>query len=153
MVWSSLAPKWPIPVPFCGMDHQKSNFSLISDTFSVGGCWGQPMSFLWKLVDKTQNLIPPKATRHHKSIKWLIILPLRADLLCTLHYETPCSIKMAPNPIPIRGQICPINYHPDFQTFLRPCCDIVCSILQGFQRMKKFRFFLSLPRWALSHHR
>jgi hypothetical protein len=32
MVWSSLAPKWPIPVPFSGMDHQKSNFSLICDT-------------------------------------------------------------------------------------------------------------------------
>ena len=27
---------------------------------------------------------------HHKSIKLLILLPLRADLLCTLHYETPC---------------------------------------------------------------
>ena len=30
MVGSSLAPKLPIPVSFCGMDHQKSNFSLIS---------------------------------------------------------------------------------------------------------------------------
>ena len=29
--------------PFCGMDHQKSKFSLIYGTFSVGGCWGQPM--------------------------------------------------------------------------------------------------------------
>jgi hypothetical protein len=35
MFWSSLAPKWPIPVPFCGMDNQKSRFSLISDTLSV----------------------------------------------------------------------------------------------------------------------
>ena len=43
MVWSSPAPKWPILVPFCGMDHQKSNFLLIFGTFSVGGCWGQPM--------------------------------------------------------------------------------------------------------------
>ena len=33
---------------------------------------------------------PPEATRHHKPIKLLIFLPLRADLLCTLHYETPC---------------------------------------------------------------
>ena len=48
MVWSFLAPNWPIPVPFCGMDHQKSNFLLISDTFSVRGCWGQPMSFFLK---------------------------------------------------------------------------------------------------------
>ena len=35
MVWSSPAPKWPILVHFCGMDHQKSNFS----TFYVRGCW------------------------------------------------------------------------------------------------------------------
>ena len=34
MVWSSLAPNWPMPVPFCGIDHQKSNFSPISDTLS-----------------------------------------------------------------------------------------------------------------------
>ena len=54
MVWSSLAPKRSIPVPFCRMDHQKSNFSLISDILSVGGCWGQPILLFWKLVDKNQ---------------------------------------------------------------------------------------------------
>ena len=27
-----------LPVPFCGMDRQKSNFSLVSDTLSVRGC-------------------------------------------------------------------------------------------------------------------
>ena len=90
MVWSSLAPKWPIPVPFCGMDHQKSNFSLTSDTLSVGGCWGQPMEFFWKLVDETQIFKPPEAARHHNSIRLLVLLPLRADLLYILHYETPC---------------------------------------------------------------
>ena len=35
MVWSSLAPKWPILVPFCGMDDQKSksgrNLTVQSD--------------------------------------------------------------------------------------------------------------------------
>ena len=30
--------------------HQKSNFSLISDTPSVGGCWGQLILFFWKMV-------------------------------------------------------------------------------------------------------
>ena len=90
MDWSSLAPKWPIPVPFCGMDHQKSNFSLTSDTLSVGGCWGQPMEFFWKLVDETQIFKPPEAARHHNSIRLLVLLPLRADLLYILHYETPC---------------------------------------------------------------
>ena len=91
MVWSSLAPKWPIPVPLCGIDHQKSNFSLISDTLSVGSCWGRPMSFFWKVVDETQISKPPEATRHHNSIKLLVLLPLRADLLYILHYETPCN--------------------------------------------------------------
>ena len=65
MIWSSLSPKWPIPVSFGGIDHQKSNFLLISDTLPVGGCWGQPISHLWNLVDETQILKPPEATRHH----------------------------------------------------------------------------------------
>ena len=67
------------------------NIILNFSTFSVRGCWGQPMSFFWKLVDKTKMYEPPEATRHHKLIKLLILLPLRADLLCTLHYETPCN--------------------------------------------------------------
>ena len=41
MAGSLLAPEWPILVPYCGMDIRKSHFSLISGTFSVGGCWGQ----------------------------------------------------------------------------------------------------------------
>ena len=28
---------------------------------------------------------------HHKTIELLILLHLRADLLCTLQYETPCT--------------------------------------------------------------
>ena len=75
MVSSSLAPKWPISVPFCGMDHQKSHFSLISDTLSVRGCWGQPMSFFWKLVDETQMSNPREPTMRHYQIKLLILLP------------------------------------------------------------------------------
>ena len=39
MFWSSLAPKWPIVFPFCGQDHQKSNFWLISDTLSASLCY------------------------------------------------------------------------------------------------------------------
>ena len=38
--WSDLAPKNPIIVNFCGMDHQKSNFSLIYATLSDRGRWG-----------------------------------------------------------------------------------------------------------------
>ena len=47
MVRSSLAPKWSKPVPFCGMDNQKSSFLLISGTLCFGGCWGQPMLLFW----------------------------------------------------------------------------------------------------------
>ena len=54
MVWSSMASKWPVLVLYCGMVHQKSKFSLIYGTISVGGCWGQPMLLFWKLVDETQ---------------------------------------------------------------------------------------------------
>ena len=48
------------------------------------------MSIFWKLVDETQLFKSPEATRHHNLTKLLILLPLRADLLCNLHYETPC---------------------------------------------------------------
>ena len=98
MVWSSLAPKWPISVPLCWMDHQKSYFSLISDTLSVGGCWSHSMSFFWKLVDETQISKPPEAPRHHDSLKLLILVPLRADLLYILHYETPCKTMLFNRP-------------------------------------------------------
>ena len=47
MVRSSLASKWSNPVPFCGMDNQKSSFLLISGTLCFGGCWGQPMLLFW----------------------------------------------------------------------------------------------------------
>ena len=48
------------------------------------------MSLFWKLVYETQMPKPPEATRHHKLIKLLILLPLRADLLCILQYA-PCT--------------------------------------------------------------
>ena len=58
-----LAPKWPILVLFCGMDLQKSNFSLISDALFVRGCWSQLMLLFWKLVDETQMSKPLEPTR------------------------------------------------------------------------------------------
>ena len=51
----------------------------------------QLMLLFWKLIDETQMSKPLEATRHHNSTKLLILLPLRADLLCILHYETPCK--------------------------------------------------------------
>ena len=90
MVGSFLATKWPILIRFCWIVHQKSKFSLISDTSSVGGCWGQPILFFWKLVDETQMVKPPEPTIHHNSKKYLILLPLRAIYFRSFHYETPC---------------------------------------------------------------
>ena len=69
MVGSSLQPKWPIPVPFWGIEHQKSNCSVLSDTLSVGGCGGQPMLLFLTQVDETQISKPPKPTTNHISIK------------------------------------------------------------------------------------
>ena len=73
MVWSSLAPQWPILVIFCGMDHQKFNFSLIYGTLSNGGCWGQPMLLFQKLVDETQM---PKHQEYTDTfiITWMLFL-------------------------------------------------------------------------------
>ena len=95
MVGSFLAPKWPIMIPFCGMHHQKSTILLISDTLSVGGCWGQPMLLFWKLVDETQMPTTPEATNHHSSRKLSILLPLRAIQNHSFHYETPCKLYLS----------------------------------------------------------
>ena len=95
MVGSFLSPKWPIMVPFCGVDHQKSNFSLISDTLSVGGCWGQPMLLFWKVADETQMGNPHDYAARDISWKLSIFLPFRAIWKKPYHYETPCKkIKM-----------------------------------------------------------
>ena len=69
---------------------ESQNIPLNFSTFSVGGCWGQPMLLFWKLVDETQMVKPPEPTSHHNSRKYLILLPLRAIYFTSLHYETPC---------------------------------------------------------------
>ena len=48
------------------------------------------MLFFSKLVDETQISKPPETTRHHNTFKLWILLPLSADLLSILQYETPC---------------------------------------------------------------
>ena len=60
MIASPLAPKWPILIPFCGLDHQKSKFLLVSCNFDVRGCWGQPILLFWKNIDKTQMSLSPE---------------------------------------------------------------------------------------------
>ena len=48
------------------------------------------MSLFLKLFDETQIPTTPEATRRHDLKKLLIPLPLRADLLLSVHSETPC---------------------------------------------------------------
>ena len=69
---------------------ESQNITMNFSTFSVGGCWGQPMLLFWKLVDETQMVKPPEPTSHHNLRKYLILLPLRAIYFRSLYYETPC---------------------------------------------------------------
>ena len=91
MVWSSMAPKWPIIVIFFGMDHQKSNFSLIYGTLSDGGCWGQPLLFFQNLVDETQMPKPQKYTDTFILTKKLFIVGLRGLQNISIPIERPCN--------------------------------------------------------------
>ena len=91
LLGSSLAPKWPILVHFCGMDHQKSFFLLILAPFLWEAVEVSQYIFFWKLDDETQISEPPEPAMHHNSTRLLVFLPLRADLLRTLHYGTPCK--------------------------------------------------------------
>ena len=60
---------------------ESRNITLNFSTFSVRGCWGQPILLFWKLVDETQMVKPPEPTIYHNSKKYLILLPLRAIYL------------------------------------------------------------------------
>ena len=91
MVWSSMAPKWPILVIFCRMDNQKSNFSLIYGALSDGGCWGQPMLLFQKLVDETQMPKPQKLTDTFILTKKLFLLGLRGLQSISNPVERPCT--------------------------------------------------------------
>ena len=42
--------------PFLWNGSSKIQFFTDSSTFSVRGCWGQPMLLFWKLIHETQNL-------------------------------------------------------------------------------------------------
>ena len=64
MVGSSLAPKWPIQVPFCGMGHQKSNFLLILALFLSEAVEASRCQFFenWWMKLKCPLLLKPLAT-------------------------------------------------------------------------------------------
>ena len=64
MVGSFLSPKWPIQVPFWGMDHQKSNFLLILALFlseAVEASWCHFFENWWMKL-KCPLLLKPLAT-------------------------------------------------------------------------------------------
>ena len=104
MVWSFLATKWPILVPFCGMDHRKSNFSLIFSIFSVRGCWGQPMLLFWIFFDETQMVDSREHANHHKCFLMYLKPTVIMILYLTFCTETPCTknqIYVYPTSYPI----------------------------------------------------
>jgi hypothetical protein len=51
------------------------NMILDFSTFSVGGCWGQPILLFWKQTEETQMSKPPEATRHPNLIKYWSFYP------------------------------------------------------------------------------
>ena len=59
MVQWSLAPKWPILVHFCGMDHQKSNFVLILAPFLSEAVEANQCNFFenWLMRHKWATLV------------------------------------------------------------------------------------------------
>ena len=93
MIASPLAPKWPILIPFCGLDHQKSKFLLVSCNFDVRGCWGQPILLFWKNIDKTQMSPSPECAA---TFFWTWKSTLVGHLgLQSMSYRvgTPCTIQ------------------------------------------------------------
>ena len=62
--WSSLAPKWPIPVPFNGMVHQKSNFYWYLILFRLEAVEASRCHFFknWLMKHKCPTLLKPLAT-------------------------------------------------------------------------------------------
>ena len=88
MVRSSLAPIWPILAPFHGMDYQKCNFSLISGTLSVGGCWGQLMLLFWKIVVVPKNSLSQHSRTIFKPSLTCIFLSVRANSKSPFQNET-----------------------------------------------------------------
>ena len=65
MVRWSLAPKWPILVHFCGMDHQKPKFLLILEPFLSEAVEDSQCYFFenWFMKLKFPNLLKPLGTK------------------------------------------------------------------------------------------
>ena len=77
---SIMAPKIPILVSQCEMDHQKPTILLIFGTLSLGGCGGHPMRPKLNLKDKSQMSTPNEYTDNFKSNLIYIFPSVRAKL-------------------------------------------------------------------------
>ena len=64
-----------------------SEFFIDISTFSVRGCWGQPMLLFWKLGDETQMPTTHEATRHHNSKKYWSFSVSLVSLWDTLYLD------------------------------------------------------------------
>ena len=87
---STIAPKWPILVSQCGMDHQKPTILLIFGTLSLGGCGGHPMTPKLNLKNEGQMSRPNEYTDNFKSNLTCIFFSLRAKLKNTFCLRTLC---------------------------------------------------------------
>ena len=89
---STTAPKWPILVSQCGMDHQNPTVLLIFGTFSLWGCGGHPIRPKLNSKDKHQISTPNEYTVNFKSNLTCIFPSVRAKLKKTLCPRTQCSV-------------------------------------------------------------
>ena len=88
---STMAPKRPILVSQCEIDHQKSSILLIFSTLSLGGCGGHPMRPELNLKDKSQMSTPNEYTDNFKPNLICIFPSVRAKLKKPLCPRTQCS--------------------------------------------------------------
>ena len=89
---STMAPKRPILVSQCEMNHQKPTVLLIFGTLSLGGCGGHPMRPKLNLKDKSQISTPNEYTDNFKSNSTFIFLSVRTKLKKTLCPRTRCTL-------------------------------------------------------------
>ena len=88
---SIMAPKIPILVSQCEMDHQKPTILLIFSILSLGDCGGHHMRPELDLKDKSQMSRPNEYTDNFQSISICIFTSVRAKSKKTLCPRTQCN--------------------------------------------------------------
>ena len=93
MFSSTMAPKLPILVSQCGMDHQKPIILLIFGTLSLGDCGGHTGRTKLNLKDKSQMSTPDEYPDNFKLNSTCIILSVRTKLKKPLCPRTQCITR------------------------------------------------------------